>query len=152
MSMADSTTMLDHINGYENYLRQLVQWCKHTSSDDPYQHLANYLSDEKIKSHHLLITLPESMANGVDNLQSKVDLKYVDIHTRLLELASSSVIETPKKNKALSAKSQDKNAQSTIHQQPNPTRVEKTVPAQGNQCSSCKSRNFPFDGHTFKAC
>jgi len=81
MSMADSTTMLDHINGYENYLRQLVQRCKDTLSDDLYQYLANYLSDEKIKSHHLPMTLPESMANVVDNLQSKVDLKYLDVRT-----------------------------------------------------------------------
>jgi len=41
MSMTDSTLILDHINGYENYLRQLVQRCKDSSSDDPYQHLAN---------------------------------------------------------------------------------------------------------------
>jgi len=115
MSMADSTTMLDHSNGYENYLRQLVQRCKDTSSDEPCQHLANYLSDEKIKSHHLLMTLPESMANVVDNLQSKVDLKYLDVRTRLLELASSSIVDTPKKNKALSAKSRGKNAQSTTY-------------------------------------
>jgi len=152
MSMTDSTTMLDHINRYENYLRQLVQRCKDTSSDDLYQHLVNYLSDEKIKSHHLLMTLPESMANIVDNLQSKVDLTYLDVHTRLLELASSSVVDTPKKNKALSAKSWGKNTQSTIHQQPNPTHIGKTVPTKGNQCSWCKSRNFPFDGHTFKTC
>jgi len=69
-----------------------------------------------------------------------------------LELASLSVIESTKKNKALSAKSRGKNAQSTIHQQPNPTRVEKTVPAKENQCSWCKSRNFSFDRHTFKTC
>jgi len=144
--------MLDHINRYENYLRQVVQRCKDTSLDDPYQHLANYLSDEKIKSHHLLMSLPKSMANGVDNVQSKVDLKYLDVRTRLLELASSSVVETSNKNKALSAKSRGKNAQSTIHQQPNPTRVGKTIPAKGNQCSWCKSWNFPFDGHTFKTC
>jgi len=150
--MADSTTIFDHINRYQNYIRQLVQHCKDTSTDDPYQHLPNYLSDEKIKSHHLLMTLPESMGNMVDNLQSKVDLKYLDIPTRLLELAYSSIVETPKKNKALSAKSQGKNAQSTTHQQPNPTRVGNTVPAKGNQCSWCKSRNFPFDGYTFKTC
>jgi len=35
MSMADSTTILDYINGYENYLRQLVQHCKDISSNDP---------------------------------------------------------------------------------------------------------------------
>jgi len=62
------------------------------------------------------MTLTESMANMVDNLQSKVDLKYLDVRTRLLELVSSSVVETPKKNKALSAKSRRKNAQSTTHQ------------------------------------
>jgi len=135
MSMADSSAMLDHINGYEKYLRQLVQRCKDTSSNDPYQHLVNYLSDKKIKSHHLLMTLPESMANVVDNLQSKVDLKYLEVRTRLLELASFSIVETLKKNKALSAKSRGKNAQSLIHQQPNPTRVGKTVPAKANQCS-----------------
>jgi len=105
MSMADNTTMLDHSNAYENYLQLLIQWYKYTASDDPYQHLANYLSDEKIKSHYLLMTLPESMANVIDNLQSKPDLKYLDIRTQLLELASSSLVETPKKNKALSATS-----------------------------------------------
>jgi len=144
--------MLDHLNGYENYLRQLVQRCKDTSSDDPYQHLANYLSIEKIKSHYLLMTLLKSIANVVDNLQLKVDLKYLDVRTRLLELASSSIVDTPKKNKALSAKTRGKNAQSTTHQQPNLTRVGKTVLAKGNQCSWCKSRNFPFDSHIFKTC
>jgi len=98
------------------------------------------------------MTLPESIANVVDNLQSKVDLKYLDIRARLLELASSSVVDSPKKNKALSTKSRGKNGQSTIHQQPNPTRVGKTVPAKGNQYSWCKSRNFPFHGHTFMTC
>jgi len=98
------------------------------------------------------MTLPESIANVVDNLQSKVDLKYLDVRTQLLELASSSIIETPEKNKALSAKSRGKNTQSTTYQQPNPTRVGKTVSAKGNQCSWCKSRNFPFDSHTFKTC
>jgi len=107
--------MLNHINRYENYLRQLVQCCKDISSDNPYQHLANYLSDEKIKSHHLLMTLPKSMPNVVDNLQSKVDLKYLDVRTRLLELALSSVVDTLKKNKALSAKSRGKNTQSTTY-------------------------------------
>ena len=98
------------------------------------------------------MTLADSMANVVDNLQSKTDLQYLDIRTRLLELASSSIIKTPKKNKALSAKSKGKNGQSTTHQQPNPTRVGKTVPAKGNECSCCKSWNFPFSGHTFKTC
>jgi len=68
MSMADNTTMRDHINGYENYLWLLIPWCKDTVSDDLYQHLANYLSDEKIKSYYLLMTLPESMANVIENL------------------------------------------------------------------------------------
>jgi len=96
--------------------------------------------------------LPDSMANVVDNLQSKTDLKYLDVRTRLLELASSSIVDTLKKNKALSAKSKGKNGQSTTHYQPNPTRVGKTVPAKGNDCSWYKSRNFPFSGHTFKTC
>ena len=152
VSMADNTTMLDHINRYKNYLRLLIQWCKDTVSNDPYQHLVNYLSDEKIKSYHLLMTLPESMANVIDNLRSKPDLKYLYVRTRLLELASSSVVETPKKNKALSAKRRGKNSQSTIYQQPNLTRVGKTVLAKGNQCCWCKTRNFPFKGHTFKTC
>ena len=58
MSMADNTTIPDYINGYETYLRLLIQRCKDTTSDDPYQPLTNYLSDEKIKSHHLLMTPP----------------------------------------------------------------------------------------------
>jgi len=99
------------------------------------------------------MTLPESMANVVDNLQSKVNLKYLDIRTWLLELALFSIVDTLKKNKAVSAKSRAKNEQWTIYQQANPTRVRNlTVLPKGNQCSWCKSRNFPFNGYTFKSC
>jgi len=92
------------------------------------------------------------MANIVDNLQSKPNLKYLNIRTQLLALASSSIVKTPKKNTALSTKSRGKNSQSTTCQQPNPTQVGKTIPANGNQCSWCKSRNFSFEGYTFKTC
>jgi hypothetical protein len=153
MAMADGDSMLDHINGYETYLRQLIQRCKDTSTDDAYQHLANYLGDEKIKAHHLLMTLPDSMANVVDNLQSKSDLTYLDVRTRLLELASSSLVDTNKKNKALNVKGKGKSTQSTTSTtKPNPTRAGKTEPAKGNQCSWCKSRGHACDGHTFKTC
>jgi len=92
------------------------------------------------------------MVNVVNNLQSKSYLKYLDVRTRLLELAFSSIVDTPKKNKPLSTKSKGKNQQSITHQQPNPTRVGKTVPAKGNQYSWWKSHNFPFHGHAFKTC
>jgi len=32
MAMADGISMLDHINGYETYLRQLIQCCRDTST------------------------------------------------------------------------------------------------------------------------
>jgi len=153
MAMADGVPILDHINSYETYLRQLIQRCKDTSTDDAYQHLANYLRNEKIKAHHLLMTLPDSMANVVDNLQSKSDLTYLDAWTRLLELASSLVDNPNKENKALNIKGKDKSTQSTTPSTtPNPIRVGKTEPAKGKQCSWCKSRRHACDGHTFKTC
>jgi len=59
------------------------------------------------------MTLPKSMANVIDNLQSKPDLKYLDIQSRLSELVFSSVVEPPKKDKALSTKSRAR----TVNQQ-----------------------------------
>ena len=39
-----------------------------------------------MKAYLLLRTLPKSMENIVDNLQSKADLTYNDVRTRLLDL------------------------------------------------------------------
>jgi len=96
----------------------------------------------RVAAHHLLMTLPESMANIVDNLQSKSDLKYIDVRTRLLELASSSLIANPTKNKALNVKGKKGlGHQST---KPNPTRAGRTEAAKGNQCSWCKAEVNPL--------
>jgi len=59
------------------------------------------------------MTLPDSIANVVDNLQSKSDLTYLDVRTRLLKLASSSLIDTPKKNKALNARGKRQGSHTT---------------------------------------
>src|SRR5437868_3280099 len=148
--MSDDVSMLDHITSYENNLRQLTQRCKDTASDDPYQHLARYLENDKIRAHHLLMTLPDRMSNVVDNLQSKTDLSLSDCRSRLLELASSS--HTPSKSgKAFQVKGKEYKV-TKDKKQHNPPRPGKTSPVTGNNCSWCAKRGYISSGHTWKTC
>jgi hypothetical protein len=48
LQKTDDTTMLDHINHYEKTHRNLLDRCRDTASDDPYQSLAEYLQHDKI--------------------------------------------------------------------------------------------------------
>jgi len=149
IQMTDNDTMLDHILNYEQKHQALVERCKDTITTDPYQHLARYLEDDKIRAHHLLMTLPEPFSNIVDNIQSKTTITYSDTRLRLSELHSSGIEVV--KNRALNMKSKltgfNKNKFKS-----NPSCPGKLAPLERNNCSWCKKRGLPHSGHTFKTC
>ena len=59
---ADDTTMLDHINQYDTNLRRILDRLNKTDDN------AKYFEDDTIRAYHLLMTLPNSMENIIDNL------------------------------------------------------------------------------------
>ena len=99
------------------------------------------------------MSLPSSMDNIVDNLQSKDSLTHVDVRSRLLELSGSSNFSS--NGKALNTRSHKVNKSNNKKmnsEKPKPTRPGKTEPPKGNQCSYCKKHNHPDEGHTHKFC
>ena len=88
MQKSESTTVIAHLHSYEQNWNRLVEKVSGASEDDELylRGLRLCTQDQKIKAHLLLRTLPKSMQNIVDNLRSKTDLTYNDVHTRLLDI------------------------------------------------------------------
>ena len=52
------------------------------------------MSDEQSKADFLLLSLPRSFDNIVDNLTTKDNLNYSDVYERLLATSNAETIET----------------------------------------------------------
>ena len=80
-----------HISKFEEHFIRIEQKASIATNDSPayMRGLKLFLSDSEDKAHLLLRTLPTSMSNIVDNLQTKDGLTYSDIRTKLLDLSST---------------------------------------------------------------
>ena len=151
--MQDTDVLTDHISSYEQKHTYSTERFRSAHDQSPYRHHLECLKSDEPKARHLLIALPSSMDNIVDNLQSKDCLTYVDVRSPLLELSGSTNLST--NAKALNARSHKVNKSTNEKknsEKPNPTRPGKTEPPNGNQCSYCKKHNHPYEGHTHKFC
>ena len=151
--MQDTDVLTDYISCYEQKNTYTTERCRSVNNQSVYRHLLAYLKSDETKARHLLMSLPSSMNNSVDNLQSKDSLTYVDIRSRLLELSGSSNLSS--NGTALDTRFYKVNKftnKKTNSEKPNPTRSGKTEPPKGNQCSYCKKYNHPYERHTHKFC
>ena len=89
MKKEESTPWNSHITEFES--RWTVVNSKvsasTTESESWLQGLKLCFNDQKFKAHLLLLTLPPTMDNIVDNMVTKLDLRYSDVQTRLLDLS-----------------------------------------------------------------
>ena len=152
----DSIAMPQHIQLFENHWNRLLEKVSFaTSSSEPYARgLKIAFMDSKLKAHMLLHSLPPSMANVVDNLQTKDSLTYNDVRSRLLDLASSSsagmigdAFLVKKSNKKKDRNSNNSNN----HNQDKGNDLKPSI-APADECSYCWKRNLPSKGHTHTNC
>ena len=142
--MQDTTFLPDHISSYEQKHTYTTERCRTANHQSPYRHLPAYVKTHETKAHHLLMSLPSSMANIVDNLQSMDSHISVDVRSCHLELSGSYNLSS--NGKALNARAHkvnEFNNKKNNLQKPNPTRPGKTEPAKGNQCSHCMKHHHP---------
>lgn len=92
LTMDTSASMASHINAFEQLFSRLTDRCSTASSTDEksLQGLKLFLSDPVAKAHLLLRTLPASMSNTVEKLQSKADITFRDVRATLLDPSTSS--------------------------------------------------------------
>jgi hypothetical protein len=106
MRKDENTSMLLHITEFESKWTVVNTKVSNASSTDKdwLQGLKLCFNDPEFKAHLLLRTLPSNLENVVDNLQTKSDLTYSDVRTKLLDLNKS---DSPSGD-ALMVKSQKK--------------------------------------------
>ena len=147
--MQDTDVLTDHISSYEQKHTYTTERCRSANDQSPYRHLLEYQKSDETKARHLLMSLPSSMDNIVDNLQSKDSLTYVDVRSRLLELSGSSNLSSD--GKALNTCTHEVNNYNNEKkncEKPYTTGPGKTEPHGGNKCSHCKTHGHEYDGYT----
>ena len=145
-----SEPISDHINKYGTQWNRLQFRCSTATSSDRYAlPLAFKLLFEstEAKAALLLRSLPESMNNIVDNLQTKEDLTYDHVHQRLLDLKSP-----------CAASSADNKAYKSADVKGNGKAPGRKSPPKGNsgskECTWCMKHygGVGAKGHTWNEC
>jgi len=83
--LEDGTAIHDHLNSFNNDWARL-QTCTSNTKDELDRCLQTLTQSNHTKAAFLLVSLPESTNNIIDNLQTKENLTFEDVHSRLLDL------------------------------------------------------------------
>jgi len=141
----------DHINKYDTLWNRLHLLCSTASSTDRYTLpfvFQTVVASAEAKAAILLRSLPESMNNMVDNLQTKEDLTYDHVYNKLMDLKIPTAVNSAD-NKAYKSAEVKGNAKEL---QREPSR--KGPMAFPEECSYSK-KHYPTarsDGHTWNEC
>ena len=135
----ESTPLSEYLTLFDTTWTRLQQRCANANETDkrktPY-YLKGLMSDEQSKADFLLLSLPRSFDNIVDNLTTKDNLNYSDVYERLLATSNAETIETAYKTET----------PSKSYKKANP---RKDKPS---ECTWCKSRGFNPNGHIWSKC
>lgn len=134
--MGEGSEVTAYLTQFHNNWNRLEERCE-GKSDEPTQIMSTLAKNTKLKAMFLLFSLPKSMVNIVDNLQTKGDLSYDDICERLTNLHSTDQIEEQilDTDKAF-VTNYDKGKQN----------------GNGKECTWCKSKKDNYMGHTYDQC
>jgi len=141
----------DHMNKYDPLWNRLRLRCSTASSNDRYTLpfvFQTMFESPEAKAAILLHSLPESMNNIVDNLQTKPDLTSDHVYNKLMDLKIPTAVNSAE-NKPY--KSNDVNGK---RKEPRTEPSRKGPTAIPMECSCCK-KHYPTarsDGHTSNEC
>jgi hypothetical protein len=146
--MESSETLPQYLARFDSTWTQLKTRVHNAPADDTMATgLERFLDNEQIKASYLLLSLPETYSNVVDNLVSKKGT-YADAYAHLMDLPSTSASNA----KALAAQAKKKKEKATQSSKKKPTSSDTGNQLGKNECSFCKKWNREFVGHTYKIC
>jgi len=141
----------DHINKYDTLWNRLHLRCSTATSSDRYTlpfAFQSVFESPEAKAAILLRSLPESMNNIVDNLQTKEDLTYDHVYNKLMDLKVPTAVNSADNKAYKSADVRGKGKETRRE----PSRKGPT--ATTKECTYCK-KHFPTarsEGHTWNEC
>jgi len=143
LKLTNPEKMKDHLLEFDTNWNRLQHRCSSARQSDtntlPYL-FHPVLASEQAKAVFLLLSLPQSMENIVDNLQTKQGLTYDDAYQRLIDIADRRESGEASDDKAYKASEKKK-------RQPKSSNTEK-------ECTYCK-KHYPqgrYTGHTWNEC
>ena len=103
MELSNEADLANHLTEFNNQWNRLGRRCSSTSESNLAKALNKLTQTDEAKAAFLLCSLPPSLDNVVDNLQTlKTDLMYDQIFARLLDLNAANK-PNPADDKAHSA-------------------------------------------------
>ena len=146
LRLENPSELSDHVAKFDAEWLRMLQRCANAPSDskNPLPALLKPLMEsQNAKAAFLLLSLPKSLDNVVDNLQTKTDLNYNDVYSRLVDLASTNSKEATADNKAYVV-----TTPAAPQQQKGNSNRENT-----KECSYCKAHKLGrYLGHDFNQC
>jgi len=141
----------DHINKYDTLWNRLHLRCSTATSSDRYTlpfAFQSVFESPKAKAAILLRSLPESMNNIVDNLQTKEDLTYDHVYNKLMDLKVPTAVNSADNKAYKSADVRGKGMET--RREPS----SKGPSATTKECTYCKKhfQTARSEGHTWNEC
>ena len=134
--LADGASLQDHLTGFHNDWIRLKER-SFQGNGELSKTLQAVTSSNEAKAAYLLISLPPSMDNIVDNLQAKDKVTYEDVRVKLLD---------PSVNRSIAGNSK------TAYRVHRPSDLPKTPGTEEKECTWCKKRKMRSRGHTWNEC
>jgi hypothetical protein len=122
----------EHLTAFTHRWQRLNSRCA-TSKSEIADALSNFTNSQQVKAGFLLISLSSEMDNIVDNLQTKADLSYANIHARLMDLPANKSTSSTTDDKAYKAGSS-------------------SASTSDKSCTFCKKKGWKHEGHTYQEC
>jgi hypothetical protein len=119
-----------HLTEFHNRWMRLDMRCAATKDNKLAKALHTVTQSDEAKAAFLLCSLPSSMENVIDNLQTKTNLTYSEVFGRLLDLGAGK-----------STDGDDKAYRSFAGPNGN-----------GKECTWCKSKKDTYQGHLYSEC
>src|SRR6185503_15772708 len=86
----DTSALPIHLTNFDQLWSRCKTRVANASAADPLgSGLKTFLDSVTVKASFLMLSLPEDMDNIVDNLQTKSNITYDDVYTKLMDLNSS---------------------------------------------------------------
>ena len=126
--------MQDHLTNFNNDWSRLRERTS-SSKDELGKSFLALTQSNHAKAAFLLVSLPESMNNIVDNLQTKPNLTFEDVHARLLDLNANHTLPSKGEKAYWVQKSGADNSGANL-----------------KECTWCKKRGLNAKGHTWQVC
>jgi len=136
--LPDGASLQDHLTGFHNNWIRLKDRSQQGRGELS-RTLQALTASNEVKAAFLLISLPSSMDNIVDNLQTKERVTYEDVRAKLLDISANKSVATAGNSK-------------TAYRVQRSGEASRPKSPEEKDCTWCRKRKMRSQGHTWNEC